>query len=337
MARSKPELHPRVVAWGSKYSGSQYSCAANVDATGLRLQFDHELKEYFRLSGLSRSSSARPEYVQVALDQVFRVRVLLERSLISTIGRSSASFDSKVSAVLANSFYGFSKKQGTSLRMPLSTCQPTALCAGACYAHDVLDAAPGSIVRGAMNGWLAEQFERGGDVIRTEIIRRLELHSRRAIRSAFGELKLLPSGYKRRAYIRFSHVGEIVAFPGFANALARQVIELSEGKVDCVVYTRHRNAALLDPKLWIINFTLDERSLNRKAWVPPHARIVYSAFGGRISPLAEVNFLEHHRHSHSPKTAGEGRICPATLPETEVRSCDACCCNRCFVPPKPAG
>ena len=259
--------------------------------------------------------------------------MLLEKSLTNALEKSTASQDSKLSAVLSNSFFGSSKKQGTSLRMPLTTCHPTALCAAGCYAHDVLDATPGAMVRGAMNGWLASQYEQGSSRIRANILDRLERHCRLAIRSAFKELEALPPGYKRRPYIRFSHVGEIVAYPAFANALAHQVINLSKGQVDCVVYTRHRKVALLDPKLWIINFTLDERSLNRKAWIPPHARIVYSAFGGRISPIAEVNFLEHHRHTHMAKAAGDGRICPATLPETEVRSCDACRCRRCFVPP----
>src|SRR5205085_5215279 len=40
--------------------------------------------------------------------------------------------------LLRHGFYGASKKQGVSVRMPLSACNPTRLCAGACYAHDVL-------------------------------------------------------------------------------------------------------------------------------------------------------------------------------------------------------
>jgi len=151
------------------------------------------------------------------------------------------------------------------------------------------------------------------------------------------ELNLLPNGFNRRAFIRFSHVGEIVFFPNFANALAKQAREISQGQVDCVVYTRHKNVAKLDPELWIINFTLDPVSMNRRLWAPDHARLVYSAFGGKVSPVAEVNFLEHHRHSHMQKTSGEGRICPATLPETPDRTCDACHCKRCFVQPGDTG
>jgi hypothetical protein len=185
-----------------------------------------------------------------------------------------------------------------------------------------------------MNGWLAGTYENSDTKIRSWIIKELEPHAKSAIRNARKELENLPTGFKRRPFIRFSHVGEIVAFPEFADALAGLVKQLSYGGVDCVVYTRHRNVSKLDPSLWVINFTLDPSSLKRKEWAPSHARIVFSAFGGVTSNVAEVNFLEHHRHGHMARTAGTGRVCPATAPETKVRTCDACHCNRCFVPPK---
>jgi hypothetical protein len=238
-----------------------------------------------------------------------------------------------VKGVLENNFFGFSKKQGTSLRMPLASCNPTKLCASGCYAHDVLDAAPFAVIRGAMNGWLAGAYEKSDKKTKEWILKELERHAKSAIRNAKKELKALPKGFKRRAFIRFSHVGEIVAFPEFADAMAGLVKRLSGGEVDCVVYTRHRNVSKLDPSLWVINFTLDPSSLKRKEWAPTHARIVFSAFGGVTSDIAEVNFLEHHRHGHMARTAGTGRVCPATAPETKVRTCDACHCNRCFVRP----
>ena len=231
-------------------------------------------------------------------------------------------------------FYGFSKKQGTSVRMPLTTCKPTKLCAGACYAHDVLDAAPASVIRGVINGIVAEHFEHGPASCRESVMLALSNHSKRAIQSSLNEVRALKgSGWTRRAFIRFSHVGEITKYPEFANALAEQVHEQSGGRVDCVVYTRHSNAAKLDPKRWIVNFTLDPASLDRRKWAPETARIVFSAFGGVTSDQADVNFLEHHRHTHMARTAGSGRICPATLPETKERTCDACRCDRCFVAP----
>ncbi|MGB0796465.1 MAG: hypothetical protein ACPGR4_04895 [Paracoccaceae bacterium] len=183
-----------------------------------------------------------------------------------------------------------------------------------------------------INGWIAENYENGEEKVRIDILKRLLPHTRKGVRHALKELENLPDNFKRRTFIRFSHVGEIAYYADFANALAEQVESVSRGKVDCVIYTRHKNVSKLNPERWIINFTLDPSSLERQAWAPEYARIVFSAFGGEISPMAEVNFLEHHRHSHMPKTGGEGRICPATLPETKERTCDACRCNRCFIP-----
>jgi len=167
------------------------------------------------------------------------------------------------------------------------------------------------------------------------IASQLKPHVRTAALAAEEELKNLPKGYTRRPFIRFSHVGEIVYYPDFANMLAALTKKESRGNVDCVVYTRHKNASLLDPSFWIMNFTLDPSSLDRSTWAPSHARIVFSAFGGVTSHLAEVNFLEHHRHVHLDRASGDGRICPATKPETKIRTCDACRCNRCFVQPAP--
>ncbi|MFN3684587.1 MAG: hypothetical protein ACK41F_11755, partial [Fimbriimonadaceae bacterium] len=163
------------------------------------------------------------------------------------------------------------------------------------------------------------------------VLDRLRPHTARAVRQALLEVRRLEgTGWTRRPNIRFSHVGEVVAFPAFADALARQVRDMSDGGVDCVVYTRHPNAGLLDPDLWVMNFTLDPSSPDRRAWAPPHARLVFAAFGGELSPEADVNFLEHHRHVHLPPQ-GLGRVCPATAPGVPERTCDALRCNRCFL------
>jgi hypothetical protein len=330
---SRPELHPEVIEWGKSFNGRILSIN-EISTQSIYVISEGDLKNYFRLCALSRSTSAIPSYVSSAMQDVFGVRSHLEKSIIKAIESSPSSLEEKVRGVLENNFFGFSKKQGTSLRMPLASCNPTKLCAPGCYAHDVLDAAPFAVIRGAMNGWLAGTFETSDQNTRTWILKELEPHAKSAIRNARKELENLPTGFKRRPFIRFSHVGEIVAFPEFADALAGLVKELSKGGVDCVVYTRHRNVSKLDPSLWVINFTLDPSSLKRKEWAPSHARIVFSAFGGVTSDVAEVNFLEHHRHGHMARTAGTGRVCPATAPETKVRTCDACHCNRCFVPPK---
>jgi hypothetical protein len=327
----RPELHPAVCEWGIKVSPNYiFNSIIHISSSDIYNKYENALKNYFRLCGLSRSSTALPFYVSSALQNVFAVRSIIEKSIIDSIESSNRPLREKIQGVLANNFFGFSKKQGTSLRMPLSSCNPTKLCAPGCYAHDVLDAAPHAVIRGAMNGWLAGKFEKSTKRTRSLILKQLEPHALSAIRNARKELKSLPAGFTRRPFIRFSHVGEIVAFPDFANALASLVKKESCGEVDCVVYTRHRNVSKLDPSLWVINFTLDPSSLKRKEWAPEHARIVFSAFGGVTSKIADVNFLEHHRHGHMPRTAGTGRVCPATAPETKVRTCDACQCNRCF-------
>jgi hypothetical protein len=329
---SRPDLHPHVVKWGMAYGRGRSARVPSATSSALYRVFEDDLKQYFRLAALSRNTTTLAEFSSSALSNVFRVRVALEKAIAQAVETCEDAIEEKIAAVLANNFFGFSKKQGTSLRMPLSSCTPTALCGAACYAHDVLDAAPYAVIRGAINGWLAETFEKGNERQRRDILTRLIPHVRSAVRNALKELATLPSGFDRRAFVRFSHVGEIVRFPEFANALANLMTIQSNGQVDCVVYTRHKKVRELNPDLWIINFTLDPSSMNLR-YVPPNARIVFSAFGGVTSEIAEVNFLEHHRHGHSSRTAGNGPICPATAPETLVRTCDACRCNRCFVKP----
>jgi hypothetical protein len=160
----------------------------------------------------------------------------------------------------------------------------------------------------------------------------LQKDARLAIRNSLGELKLLPDGYERPAYIRFAHVGDAAAYVEFANALAHEIDRLSAGKVQCVIYTRHKNARLFDPKVFVVNFTLDGASMDREKWIPPFARRVFSAFGGEVDPGSEVNFLEHHRWHHS-EPIGQGNVCPATRPEAPEHTCDAVRCHKCFVKP----
>jgi hypothetical protein len=324
--------HQAAASWGESFKKIKRSLAVPPSSAALTECFEYELKEYFRLCCLARSSTANQNLASTAYDALFRVRVAVEESITGTITSAGCSGKERLKALFQNSFFGYSKKQGTSIRMPLATCNPTKLCSGGCYAHDVLDASPNAMVRGVINGWIANAYERGNRNIRKDILGRLLRHTQRGVRNALKEISNLPSGYNRRAFIRFSHVGEIVHYPNFTNALAKLVIDVSQGQVDCIVYTRHKNVSKLDKRLWVVNFTLDPSSMNRKVWVPEYARLVFSAFGGIVSPEADVNFLEHHRHSHLPKKEGTGRICPATLPQTRERSCDACRCKRCFVP-----
>jgi endonuclease III len=128
-----------------------------------------------------------------------------------------------------------------------------------------------------------------------------------------------------------SHLGEIVVFPDFANALAKQIRDLSGGKVVCAVYTRHENANRIDPELVLVNFTLDESSFSRASWAPPGSKLVLSAWGGRTRDDVDVNYLEHHYMEHT-LPSGSGRVCPATRPDTEDKTCDGVKCAFCFKP-----
>jgi hypothetical protein len=334
LQRQQPNAAEVLALVNSVQSVGEYALKG-ITASDISEGYRPHLKKYSRLSGLSRNRSVPAEVRALAGDHVFGARVTLERSMLRAMDRVGQEFSLKVQSALDGAFFGCSGKQGVSLRMPLSTCMPTRLCAGGCYAHDALDATPNALIRGVLNGWLAAAYENGTVQQRATIESALQRPVHRAVRAALQELTRLPAGYRRRAFIRFSHVGEVAAFPQFANSLANQIIQLSGKRVDCVIYTRHRDAAKLDPKLFVINFTLDPASFNRRKWIPESARIVFSAFGGVTSGEADVNFLEHHRHIHMARTAGNGRICPATLPETKERTCDACRCDRCFVAPIP--
>lgn len=328
---AKPSYYERTLRWASQLTHSVKRCE-EISVASLTKAFRADLAEYFRLCALARSKHAPPHLGAEAHELLFVSRTIIERSihetLLACVPDDSASHIKR----FAQSFYGVSKKQGVSVRMPLTTCIPTKLCGAACYAHDVLDATPQSVVRGSINGWIASVWERGSAEARTLVLDALRRPTMRAINAACKELILLPKGFSRRPYIRFSHVGEIVAYSEFANSLSRQVRELSCGGVDCVVYTRHKQAHKLIPDLWIVNFTLDASSETRRRWSPPNARLVYSAFQGAISDTVEVNFLEHHRHSHLGVMTGSGSVCPATQPDAEVRTCDGCMCKKCFEP-----
>jgi hypothetical protein len=321
----------RTLDWASRLRAGGKICSTPTVAT-VTNAFKADLSEYFRLCALARSSKAPSELSREANGQLFRCRTLLEKAVHETLLSSVCGDDYATIALFARGFFGKSKKQGVSVRMPLTSCIPTALCGAACYAHDVLDATPQSVVRGAINGWFATLWERGDHRTREHLLGALQRPTEQAVKAAFDEIRRLPRGFVRRPYIRFSHVGEVVAYAGFANAVAALVKKLSRNRVDCVIYTRHRHARSLTPDLWVINFTLDPSSEDRRAWAPSNARLVYSAFNGSVSGSVAVNFLEHHRHSHMAVSVGTGTVCPATAPEAPDRTCDGCRCKTCFEP-----
>lgn len=317
--------------WATGYACSRKSAGAIASVSDSRAFFADDLRRYFALAALSRSTTAPGQMVSDALSLVFRVRVVLEQAVAGSLTDLAARAGIGAFDLARAPLHGYSKKQGVSIRMPLSSCVPSKICGSACYAHDVLDAAPASVVRGAVNGAVAAWYERGDGRQRDALRAALERPVRRMVAAARKDARAASGTFVRRPRVRFAHVGEFAPFPEFANALARLVRQSSNGEVDCVAYTRHPDARLLDPELFVLLFSLDESSEDRRRFVPATARVVRSAFGGRVTDSVDVNFLEHHRWVHI-KPVGTGKVCPATAPETKVRTCDACKCDFCFTP-----
>jgi hypothetical protein len=321
--------------WASGYKGTPAFVTGIASSKELRSLFYKDLLRYFALAALSRSTTAPTRMVQDALALVFRTRISLERSVSDAVIKSVRRIGLAAFDLATAPLYGCSKKQGISIRMPLMSCVPSRLCGAACYAHDVLDAAPASVVRGAVNGAIADWYEECDHQDREGLLIALHKPIQRMIAAARKDAAGGAATFLRRPRIRFAHVGEFAYYPNFANALASRVHDFSKGEVDCVIYTRHPDARLLDQRLFITLFTLDESSEDRRRFVPDGARVVRSAFGGQITETVDVNFLEHHRWTHF-RPSGSGRVCPATAPETKVRTCDACRCDFCFTRPDPA-
>jgi len=286
-----------------------------------------DLTKYWNLALLSRASNRYPTYSEIAKKLVFKVRVKIERSIAKSIELSIGEGSIALEDLFDSSFFSESIKQGLSLRMPLSSCNPTSNCHWSCYAHDGMDAGRYPVIKGAINGVVARLYEDGSDALRNRILSLLQRTTETAIRKSLRERD--KADFRREPRIRFSHVGEVAEFPQFANAFASMVNKLSNGEVQCVVYTRHQNACLLDEKLFVVNFTLDRDSEERRSWVPNNARLVYTAWDGVCDNTVAVNFLEHHRFSHAAVRKA-GSICPVTLPETQLKTCDAAKCDLCF-------
>ncbi|MFO8140372.1 MAG: hypothetical protein R6T87_00465, partial [Marinobacter sp.] len=91
---------------------------------------DSRLPATFRLS-----TTAPGQIVSSAIELVFRVRVLLEQSIAGAL--TDLAIREGISALELSRapLHGYSNKQGVSIRMPLSSCVPSKVCAAACYAH----------------------------------------------------------------------------------------------------------------------------------------------------------------------------------------------------------
>jgi len=286
------------------------------------------LTNYWNLAILSRSEKKFPLLSENAKKIIFRVRVNIEKSIEKSLAGSLQKGLIDYSDLFESNIFSESIKQGLSLRLPLSSCVPTQNCHWSCYAHDGMDAGRYPVIKGGVNGFIAKQYENGTSKTRSKI--ELLMHSQvdKAIRKA--ERDKNNANFQRDARIRFSHVGEIAEFPNFANFFAQMVRDRSKNSVSCVVYTRHPNVKKLDKESYVINFTLDRDSDDRRDWIPEYARIVYSAWDGLSSDMADVNFLEHHRFSHQNNIGG-GKICPVTITANKLNTCDIAKCDLCFV------
>ena len=321
--------HERLVEWANALGDIPVDPLYVISPSGIATRFDDQLKKYFGLAALSRSKSADQKLVGEAYSQVFQARVILERAIQDAILITVDREPSALEGILKGSLYGASKKQGVSLRLPLATCVPTKLCGAACYAHDALDSTPAAVVRGAINGALAELFEMNSDS-HSGLIEYLYRSTKTAVREAITDAER--SKWARSPRIRFSHVGEVVEYPFFTNTLGRWVFELSDGEVQSVIYSRHPKLVKADQKYFVINLTIDGQSEDRRAWHKPGMRLVYSAFGGETSSDVAINFLEHHRWVHFDQI-GEGPVCPVTRVDAKERTCDSIQCDLCFSKP----
>jgi hypothetical protein len=300
----------------------------------LRQLFVSYSRSYFSLAALTRRSVLCEDVRQDGLARLFKMRSFLETKLLAEFRYNSARLP-VLDEATKDSFFGKSKKQGISIRYALASCVPTATCGGRCYAHDGRDRELLHIYRGVLNYYVGLEFENGSPERRNQILGLLSTPIDKGVEAALvDQASAMSEGYKRLPRIRFSHVGEMAATPEFTNALALEV-KKRDPRVQCVIYTRHPNAKLLDANLLVVNFTLEGTRDAREKFVPSGARIVNSAWDGKINKVAEVNFLEHHVEK-STIAKGAGSVCPVTANHKLTPSCDSAHCQKCFVPTTPA-
>jgi len=296
----------------------------------LRCSFTSAAKGYFALAAMTRRKILGEEIRRTALYRLYAMRSQLEAKLLDEMRTNQGQLPIMKEAV-KDSFFGKSNKQGISIRYALASCVPTSTCGGRCYAHDGRDRELLHIYRGVLNYYVGLEFENGSSECRNQILGLLSRSIDKGVEAALvDQASAMSEGYKRLPRIRFSHVGEMAATPEFTNALASEV-KKRDPRVQCVIYTRHPKAKLLDTNLLVVNFTLEGAGDVREKFVPTGARIVNSAWDGDINEAAEVNFLEHHVEK-STIAKGAGSICPVTVNHKLTPSCDSAHCQKCFVP-----
>lgn len=285
------------------------------------------LGNYFALASIARNKNQSRIQREVAEDLIFDVRVKLEKLAVIFLSDAQLCDEVYKKMVFSGNMFGSSKKQGVSLRLPLASCVPSKLCKSSCYAHDALDATPNSVLRGAINGYIASKFEE--NKLGNDKLNWIEKQVERAVKKAVHESNEVACQFSRKARIRLAHVGEAAAYPNFINHLSSLIKKLSNSYVDPIVYTRHPNANLLDTNNINMLFSIDASSLDRERFAPQGSIITYADFGDSPPIRAyDVIFKEHHPNEHSVKDAEN--ICPVSIRLNGARSCDAARCNVCF-------
>jgi hypothetical protein len=177
--RNTTAQQQETLAWAKAYQGHRTRLGAGTVPRAAAVASGDQLRRYFALAALSRSTTAPQGLVEAAWNEVFRVRVAIEHSIDRSVCDSLTNGAITLREILGGGFFGVSKKQGVSVRMPLLTCRPTRICGAACYAHDVLDAAPAAVVRGVLNGIIARTYEEGTAETRRGVIDKLQPQTRR--------------------------------------------------------------------------------------------------------------------------------------------------------------
>lgn len=283
---------------------------------------------YFSLAARSRARSCPPEEKAKITNQLFLARTLIETSMIEAISLNLVPF---FDLIFKKGFFGYSIKQGVSVRFPLSTCKPTKRCGGGCYAHDGRDKYLASIARGVFNYLAFQYFEKAiVSKVSSPHLHAFYIQIDKAINYAKNEANDAQlNGFTRRPRIRLSHVGELAAKPEVTNWLAKQISERSSGEVDTIIYTRHPNASRLDTETMVVNFTVESDLDARKKYAPSGSHLVASSWGGHAYESVSVNFLEHHGRTNFRMT-GDGLVCPVTVNHELTPTCDSAKCSICF-------
>ena len=336
--KNKIFIRQKPIKWnelGLDFWISEIECKCKAASKVEHSNFNHLIETYheagriyFSLAARSRSRSCPPEEKAQIDNRLFLARTLIENSMIESI---SLNLDPFFDLIFKKGFFGYSTKQGVTVRFPLSTCKPTKRCGGGCYAHDGRDKHLVSIARVVFN-FLAIQYFQSVNFFEIPSTKRDYFFSQidKAIDYAKSEANAAEvNGYIRRPRIRLSHVGELAAYPEFTNWLSKHITERSDGTVDSIIYTRHPNASKLDAQSMIVNFTVESNLDIRKKYAPIGAHLVASSWGGHAYESVSVNFLEHHGRTNFQMT-GAGPVCPVTVNHELTPTCDSARCSRCF-------